>query len=128
MYVLPSGALSLQEISSKPTLSDLDELVVPKVAPNWQRLALKLGVKDSLIRVIFQNQPDDCEEACLDMLYRWLTGEQHTGKRDRTWSYLLTALGRAGFVQLEQDLRRKYFQGKFVISLLGDDLQSSMAR
>lgn len=92
--------------------------MVPKVAANWPRLALKLGVMDSLIRDISKKHPNDCVEACLDVLYHWLREEQHTGKPDQTWSYLLTALGRAGFVQLEQDLRKKYFQGKLVLSLI----------
>ena len=114
MYVLPSGTLHLQEISSKPTLDDLHKLVVPEVASNWKSLARILGVKDSLIRIVAKKYPNDCVEACQGVLFHWLKGKQHTGEQDRTWSILLTALDSAGFVQLERELRRKYFQGKLV--------------
>ena len=92
-----------------PTLDDVNELIVTQVAAKWQNLAIKLGVKDFLIDVISKNNRHDCEEACQDMLKRWLREERHTGGEERTWSTLLTALGRADFGEIERDLRKDHF-------------------
>ena len=91
-------------------MRDVDELVVTPVASNWQRLALRLGVEGRVSEVVLKNHPNDCEGACRDMLERWLRGERHTGEEERTWSTLLTTLGRAGFVELERNVRRVHFQ------------------
>ena len=87
----------------------MDKLVVTAVAANWERVALCLGVEHVFLKIIYRNHPNDCEGACRDMLVRWLGGERHTGEKERTWSTLLTALGRAGFVELERSLRREHF-------------------
>ena len=105
----PSGACAHLDVLSTPDLRDVDELVVTPVAANWQRVALRLGVEGFVSDVVFRNNPNDCEGACRDMLNRWLRGERHTGEEERTWSSLLTALGRAGFEELERRLRREHF-------------------
>ena len=106
---IPSGARALLDVSSTPDLRDVDELVVTAVAANWQRVALRLGVEGCVSEVVSKNHPNDCEGACRDMLNRWLRGGHHTGEEERTWSTLLTALGRAGFVELEWKLQREHF-------------------
>ena len=103
------GAQALLEISSTPDMRDVNELVVTAVAANWERLALELRVKDYVSKIVSKDHPSDCIGACLDILSRWLRGEQHTGEGERTWSTLLTALGRAGFAELERSLRREHF-------------------
>ena len=104
-----SVARALLDVLSTPDMRDVDELVVTEVAANWQRVALRLGVEGCVSEIILKNHPNDCEGACLDMLSRWLKGERHTGEEERTWSTLLTALGRAGFEELERRLRREHF-------------------
>ena len=106
---IPLGAQALLDTSAVPTLDDVNELIVTQVAAKWQNLAIKLGVKDFLIDVISKNNHHDCEEACQDMLKRWLREEQHTGGEERTWSTLLTALSKADFEELEWSLRREHF-------------------
>ena len=90
-------------------MRDMDELVVTEVATNWQRVALRLGVEGCESEVVWKDHPNDCEGACQDMFGRWLRGERHTGEEEKTWSTLLTALGRAGFEELERILRREHF-------------------
>ena len=106
---VPSGAQALLDVSSTPDMRDVDELVVTAVAANWQRVALWLGVEGCVSEVVLKNHPNDCEGACLYMLDRWLREERHTGGVERTWSTLLTALGRAGFEELERRLRKEHF-------------------
>ena len=103
--MIPSGARALLDTLSTPDMRDVDELVMTAVAANWPRVALRLGVEGCVSEVVLKNHPNDCEGACRDMLNRWLRGECHTGEEERTWSTLLTALGRAGFVELERSLR-----------------------
>ena len=105
----PSSARALLDVSSTPNMRDMDELVVRDVAANWQKLALRLGVEGCVSEIIFRNHPSDCEGACRDMLNRWLRGDQHNGEEERTWSTLLTALGRAGLMELERRLRKYHF-------------------
>ena len=104
----PPGARIL-DVSSTPDMSDVDELVVTEVAANWQRVALRLGVEGCVSEAVLKNHPNDCEGACQDMLDRWLRRDPHTGEEERTWSTLLTALGRAGFEELERRLRKEHF-------------------
>ena len=106
---IPSGAQALLDTSAVPTLNDVNQLLVTQVAAKWQNLAIKLGVKDFIIDAISKNNRHDCEQACQDMLKRWLREERHTGGEERTWSTLLTALGRADFGELERSLWRENF-------------------
>ena len=105
----PSGARALLDVSSTPDMSDVDELVVTEVAANWQRVALRLGVEGCVSEAVLKNHPNDHEGACQDMLNCWLRRDPHTGEEERTWSTLLTALGRAGFEELERRLRQEHF-------------------
>ena len=91
-------------------MRDVDELLVTAVAPNWQRMPLRLGVEGRVSQVVFDSHPNDREGACRDMFDRWLRGEQHTGEEERTWSTLLTALTRAGYDTLALDLQREHFK------------------
>ena len=104
----PPGARIL-DVSSTPDMSDVDELVVTEVAANWERVALRLGMEGRVSEGVLKNHPNDCEGACQDMLDRWLRRDPHTGEEERTWSTLLTALGRAGFEELERRLRKEHF-------------------
>ena len=106
---MPFGAQALLDTSSVPTLSDVNDLIVTDAAAKWQELASALGVKSSLIDAVSKNHQKSCIDACQDMLKRWLREEKHTGKQERTWSTLLTALGQAEFSELERNLRRMYF-------------------
>ena len=105
-------------MSSVPKMIDVNELIVIQVAARWQDLAIVLGVKDFLMDAISVNHPNDCEGACRDMLRRWLREEQHTGEGCRSWSTLLAAISRAGFVELERNLQRQQFKAKYEIASL----------
>ena len=96
------------DVSSTPTLKDVFQLVVVRVAAKWEAVAICLGIDACVIRNISRNHPSDCERACTDMLDRWLSRNNHTGDQERTWSTLLTALknANANFVCLAQDLQR----------------------
>ena len=101
---------TLLDVSSTPKLHNVLELVVPSVASKWRFVATHLKVEPCVIDIISNNHPKDCEGACWDMLKRWLGKERNTGEEKRTWSTLLTALGKAGFDGLKERLRREHFK------------------
>ena len=108
-YPTALGAQALLDVSSVPTLHDIYGMILTQIAAKWQDVAISLGVEDFVIAIVSKNHPTDCEGACRDMLRRWLRKEQHTGREQRTWSALLTALGIAGFVDLKNSLQREQF-------------------
>ena len=83
-----------------------------QVAAKWQFVATHLRMEPCIIDVVLKNNPNDCQGACWDMLNRWLRKEHHNGKEERTWSTLLTALGEAVYVGLEQRLWREHFKAE----------------
>ena len=85
---------SLLDVLSTPILEDVFWLVGTRVAAKWKSVAICLGIEACVIDIISTNCPKDCEEACIDMLQRWLAINNHTGEKERTWSTLLTALER----------------------------------
>ena len=106
----PPPPPTLLDVLSKPTIVDINNLVVTPVAARWWTVANYLEVDSCIIEIILKNHPNNCEQACRDMLNRWLQEGDYTGEKGRTWDTLLTAVGRTGYGDLEQDLRKKYFK------------------
>ena len=69
-----------------------------------------LGVDICVIGIVTKNHPNDCEDACRDMLDCWLKKDRYTGDEDRTWSTILTTLGSASYAELERSLRKEHFK------------------
>ena len=90
-----------------PTLEDLDNLVLNEVADKWERVAIQLGLQESLIAIVTRNYPGDCEGACRDAFVRWLRGERNSGGKEKTWNTVLEALKMSGFGTLVEGLRRQ---------------------
>ncbi|XP_065884558.1 uncharacterized protein [Dysidea avara] len=74
-----------------PTLKQLTNIVVPKLAADWKVAAINLDFDSTSIRLIQQkcgiNDPESC---CLEMLEEWLATDK--GKGLKTWNTLLCAL------------------------------------
>ena len=75
-----------------PTLNELNQLVVWRVAAQWYSLGLSLGVEPTVLATIMANHPGDVEGACRDLLRRWLSRGPDTGKQPRVWLSILTAI------------------------------------
>ena len=97
-------------LDSKPTLLHIEELVCSRVASSWDRLALHLGVEQTVIDAVKCNHRRHCDEASRDVLSRWLHGERDTGSRQRTWRSILTALRESGEQELAEQLRTEWFR------------------
>ena len=75
---------SLLDVLSTPILEDVFWLVGTRVAAKWKSVAIYLGIEACVIDIISTNCPKDCEEACIDMLQRWLAIDNHIGEKEQT--------------------------------------------
>ena len=80
------------DVDSKPTMRDLERHVVRRAASKWELLARSLGVKESLISIVKRDHSYSCEEACRDILNRWLNGDCSTGDEERSLQSVMTAI------------------------------------
>ena len=103
-----SGASSLLDTGSKPTLEELDKLIVG-CCSGWEQAALCLGVQSYVIEAAKWDNPNNAEEACRGILRRWLLCAPGTGETERTWHSALEALETSGHSQLAGQLKREHF-------------------
>ena len=104
---LPSGAHTQLNLSSKPTLAELDELIVRAITDGWEQVVLHLGVESFVIDTLKRDNPGPSEEVCREVLNRWLSAEPGTGEAERTWGSVLEALETNRHRQLAEQLRRE---------------------
>ena len=77
---------------STPTINELNQLVVRRVAAQWYSLGLSLGVEPTVLATIKADHPGDVEGACRDLLCRWRSRSPGTGEQPRVWLSVLTAI------------------------------------
>ena len=73
----------------KATVKDIENLVVPKCAPQWEKLGRLLNVDQASINIIQTDCSKDCVECCSRLLEKWL--EQNTCNTT-TWETLIKAI------------------------------------
>ena len=83
-------------IDSKPTMQDLERFVVSRAASEWELLARSLKVHERVISIVQRDHYYSCEEACREILNRWLSGDHRTGDAVRSWRSIRTALEEIG--------------------------------
>ena len=92
-------------IDSHPTLEDINKFVVCEVAADWKLVAAFLGVEPSVIQIADTDHPQQCEHACTDIFERWLSWKPGTGRNERTWRTVLSAVEEAGDKAFSQQLQ-----------------------
>ena len=70
--------------------------MVRRAASKWELLARSLGVEESLISIVKRDYYNSCEEACREILKRWLSGDHNTGDAGSNWQCIMTALEEIG--------------------------------
>ncbi|MCY4178291.1 MAG: hypothetical protein OXD32_07355 [Endozoicomonadaceae bacterium] len=65
------GYPSHTPVFSLPQMSGLYRFIV-ELAPHWDHLGAILGVKDKLLKIIQRDYPHDCENACRELLERYI--------------------------------------------------------
>ena len=104
-----SGAHALLDINSKPTLAELDRLIVHLITDGWEQVLLHLAVESSVIDIVKGANPGRSEEAYRGVLNIWLNAKPGTGVAERTWHSVLEALETSGHRHLADKLKREHF-------------------
>lgn len=81
-------------LCNKPTMMELLDDVVLRVAAHWDLFGLALRMEDYLLDIIKANMRGEVVACCTDMFKRWLRKERATGGEERSWSTVLTAVQR----------------------------------
>ena len=92
---------------STPTLNELNQLVVQKVAAQWYPLGLSLGVEPRVLAIVKADHPGDVEGACRDLLHRWLSRGPDTGEQPRVWLFVLTAIRKTVGETIAEEVERE---------------------
>ena len=93
---------------SKPTLADLQRIVVPNAADTWFKLGVELLPESSIPKLngIDKTYPKDPERCCLEMLLYWLEVKPST-----TWEAVIQALRSPGLqlVKTSEEVEKKIY-------------------
>ena len=73
-----------------PTMKQLMDKVIPRVAADWKQLAFMLEFDISRVNIVKQKGRDDPESCCYELLCEWLSTDH--GMKPKNWTTLLTAL------------------------------------
>ena len=73
-----------------PTMKQLMDKVIPRVAADWKQLAFMLEFDISRVNIVKQKGRDDPEPCCHELLCEWLSTDH--GMKPKNWTTLLTAL------------------------------------
>ena len=103
-----SGASCVLDVGSKPTLEELDKLIVGRCS-GWEQAALCLGVQSYVLEAEKWDNHENPDEACRGVIHRWLLHAPSTGETERTWHSVLEALETSGHSQLTEQLKREHF-------------------
>ena len=78
--------------------------MIEEVAAEWEKLALALHFQTFVIDIVRRNTFHRTEDACREVLQRWLEGQEET-RQPVNWATLIDSLLEAGFVDIAEDLQ-----------------------
>ena len=92
-------------------MSELLEVVIPKVAAHWDTLAYFLKFGLPTVEIIGRKHSSDPEKSCREVFSRWLTSNESVSPK--TWGVLLKTLKEiteltAVTEQIEKELKQRY--------------------
>ena len=107
LYHAGSPEPSPSPLLSAPTLNELNQLVVWRVAAQWYPLGLSLGVEPAVLATVEANHRGDVEGACRNLLSRWLSRSPGTGEQPRVWLSVLTAIRQTVGEMIAEEVERE---------------------
>ena len=78
--------------------------MIEGVAALWEHLAIALGFESNVIEIVRRDMFHQSEDACREILRRWLEGQRGT-RQPVNWATLVNSLLEAGFVDMVEDLQ-----------------------
>ena len=87
------------------TEEKLLRLVGKKMCADWEQFALFLLVEWNVIQVVSRNYPFDATLCFIEVTSRWLSGEDGTGERPRTWETVFDALRETRYPLLAKEVK-----------------------
>ena len=101
----PASPTSL--LLSTPELADLQELVVPFAAAQWEAVADFLQVLYEKRAAIAANERGRVEVRCRELFNQWLQQLPGTGSLPRTWEAVLEVVGEVLGTEVAKQIRTK---------------------
>ena len=89
---LGSSEAPLNPLLFVPTLDELNQLVVWRVAAQWYEVGVFLEVGAAVMNTIRTDNLHNVRQACRDMFHEWLSGGPGTGEQPRVWQSVLEAV------------------------------------
>ena len=77
--------------------------VIEGMAAEWERLAYTLQFSPAVVRTVRRDTTQDCTAACVEVLYRWVSGAEGT-RQPVSWATLIECLRDCDFVMLARDV------------------------
>ena len=87
------------------TEEKLLRLVGKKMDARWEEFAEHLHVEWNMIKGVRRNCPYDVTVCFIEVTSRWLSGEDGTGERPRTWETVFDALRLTGHPLLVEEVK-----------------------
>ena len=101
--IQPASPTSL--LQSTPELADLQELVVPFAAAQWEAVADYLQVLYEKQAVVAASERGHVEVCCRELFNQWLQQLPGTGSLPRTWEAVLGIVGEAVGTEVAKQIR-----------------------
>ena len=110
LLTFPLGATktSLIPILSAPTLDELNQLVVWRVAAQWYEIGVFLEVGAAVLDSIRADNPHSVRQACRDMFHKWLSRGSGTGEQTRVWQSVLSAVKETVGKKVAREIETKF--------------------
>ena len=99
-----------------PTMKQLMDKVISRVAAYWEQLAFMLEFDISRVNIIKRKGRDDPESCCYELLCEWL-GTDH-GMKPKNWTTLLTALKQVKKLTSVTDEIEKDLQTQLIVYVM----------
>ena len=97
------GSRGHPTISGKPELKELTS-ALNKVASEWKRLGVNLGIPTETLDTIAADHPHSSQNCLLEMLNQWLKQQLDPP----SWGNIIDAVESLGDWQLGRELRQRY--------------------
>ena len=91
------------DLDSKPSQSDLVQLVGDCANLKWKEFGIRLGISGNTCEEISQQRLDDPEGCRALLCSKWLSSEAGTRDKPRTWRTVLEAVRECGFPEVAVD-------------------------